>query len=80
MPLYDFRCPKCGLEFEVSRPFIRATEPAQCPQDNEPAERVFTMPVSFVKGGASPAPTPSPSAALDAHGHGHSHGPGTHTH
>jgi putative FmdB family regulatory protein len=82
MPLYDFRCPKCGLAFEVSRPFSRATDPAQCPQDGETAERVFTMPVSFVKGGASQAPVESPSAAIDHHGHshGHSHGPGTHTH
>jgi putative FmdB family regulatory protein len=82
MPLYDFRCPKCGLEFEVSRPISRATEAAQCPQDGETAERVFTMPVSFVKGGASEVPAPSPSAALDQHGHshGHSHGPGSHTH
>jgi putative FmdB family regulatory protein len=82
MPLYDFRCPKCGLEFEVSRPISRATEAAQCPQDGETAERVFTMPVSFVKGGSSAPPVESPSSAIDAHGHshGHSHGPGSHTH
>ena len=84
MPLYDFKCPKCGAEFEVSRPFSRATEPALCPQDGETAERVFTMPMSFVKGAAMQAITSSPSAAIDqhahSHGHGHSHGPGTHTH
>jgi putative FmdB family regulatory protein len=80
MPLYDFHCPKCGLEFEVSRPFSRATEPVQCPQDGETAERLFTMPVAFVKGAATETATPSPSAAIDHHGHGHSHGPGTHTH
>jgi len=81
MPIYDFHCPKCGLDFEVSRPFSRATEPAECPQDGEAAERVFTMPVSFVKGGSTPA-AESPSAAIDQHGHshGHSHGPGGHTH
>ena len=83
MPLYDFRCPKCGLEFEVSRPFSRATEPASCPQDGETAERVFTMPVAFVKGGASdPAASPPPMGGGHDHGpgHGQSHGPGTHTH
>lgn len=83
MPIYDFKCPTCGLEFEVSRPFSRATEPAECPQDGATAERVFTMPVSFVKGGASPN-VESPSAAIDQHAHGHdhghSHGPGGHTH
>ena len=31
MPLYDFRCRQCGLEFEVSRPISRATEPGLCP-------------------------------------------------
>jgi putative FmdB family regulatory protein len=52
MPLYDFRCPKCGLEFEVSRPFSRATEPAMCPQDGSESKRVFTMPMTFVPGSA----------------------------
>ena len=79
MPLYDFRCPKCGLEFEVSRTFSRATEPANCPQDGTPAERVFTMPVSFVRGAASD-PAASPPAGGHEHDHGHSHGHGTHTH
>ena len=40
MPTYDFHCPKCGLDFEVQRPFSRATEPAKCPTDGAEAERV----------------------------------------
>jgi putative FmdB family regulatory protein len=81
MPLYDFRCPKCGLEFEVSRPFSRTTEPANCPQDGTEAERVFTMPVSFVRGGSNdPAASPPAGGSDHDHGHGHSHGPGGHTH
>jgi len=84
MPLYDFRCNKCGIEFEVSRPFSRATEPAFCPQDNTPAERIFTMPMSFTKGGAlEPQSLPSPPVGGHGHSHGpggHSHGPGSHTH
>ena len=83
MPLYDFHCPKCGIDFEVSRPFSRATEPALCPQDNEVAERVFTMPMSFTKGAAieQAQSVPSPPLGGHSHGaHGHTHGPGTHTH
>jgi putative FmdB family regulatory protein len=80
MPLYDFHCPKCGIDFEVSRPFSRATEPAYCPQDNEVAERVFTMPTSFTKGAALDVSQSVPSPPAGGHSHGHSHGPGTHTH
>lgn len=85
MPLYDFRCPKCGLQFEVSRPISKATDPAACPQDGTAAERVFTMPMTFVKGdpNASSLPSSPSPGGLDHghdHGHGHSHGPGSHTH
>jgi putative FmdB family regulatory protein len=78
MPLYDFRCPKCGLDFEVSRPISRATEPASCPQDGSAAERVFTMPITYIKGGASMPPASDADAGGDSHGH--SHGPGGHSH
>jgi putative FmdB family regulatory protein len=83
LPLYDFRCPKCGLEFEVSRPISRASEPAHCPQDNTESERVFTMPMTFMRGSAGetpPSPPPGGSSAGHGHDHGHTHGPGTHTH
>jgi putative FmdB family regulatory protein len=82
MPLYDFRCPKCGLEFEVSRPFSRATEPAFCPQDNTQSERVFTMPMTFVKSDPNAVPPPPSGAGADHDHdhHGHSHGPGGHVH
>jgi len=87
MPLYDFRCPECSLEFEVSRPISRASEPATCPQDGATAERIFTMPMTFTRGGADSAslPVPPPSPGMSGHGHshgpgGHTHGPGSHTH
>ena len=85
MPLYDFKCPTCGLAFEVSRPISKATEPVSCPNDGSVATRVFTMPVAFVKGGttgsgdAAGGETSTPSFGHD-HGHGHSHGPGGHVH
>ncbi len=80
MPLYDFHCPKCGLDFEVSRPRSEAANPVNCPQDGSEATRIFT-PLAFVKpGGAESAAPPPPAPGLDGHGHGHSHGPGGHTH
>jgi len=78
VPRYDFRCSHCGRQFELSRPFSQAADPAQCPDDGSPAERVFTMPMTFVKRGSDPAADTSAPAG-DA-GHGHSHGPGGHTH
>ena len=80
MPTYDFHCPKCGLNFEIQRPFSRATEPAACPTDGAEAERVFTMPMTFVPGAADDAAAAMPDMSAFDHGHGHSHGPGGHTH
>ena len=79
MPLYDFRCPKCGLEFEVTRPISRASEPALCPWDKTASERVFKMPTTFVRGGArtptlSEDGTPGPGRHMPGPG-GHSHTP-----
>ena len=80
MPTYDFHCPKCGLDFEVQRPISKATDPATCPTDGEQAERVFTMPMTFLPGSAEDPATAMPDFDMHDHGHGHSHGPGTHTH
>jgi putative FmdB family regulatory protein len=80
MPRYDFRCSVCGRQFELSRPFSQATDPAQCPDDGGAAERVFTMPMTFVKGAENAPPNEVPSAGGGDMGHGHSHGPGGHTH
>jgi putative FmdB family regulatory protein len=82
MPLYDYRCPKCGLEFEISRPISRATDAAFCPLDGSESERVFTMPMTFVKGGTNTESgepnesAQSPAASGWSH-FGHSHGAGT---
>jgi len=85
MPLYDFRCPKCGLEFEVSRPFSRADEPTNCPQDGTESERLFSMRVAFVHRGGASEPSDSETGGFGGLGHdhgpgGHSHGSGGHTH
>jgi len=30
MPIYEYYCDNCGLEFEVLRPVSRSSEPAIC--------------------------------------------------
>ena len=76
MPRYDFLCPKCGRAFEVLRPVSQAAEPAFCPQDGAQSERVFTMPMTLIKGAQTGAPDSSPPLPQ----HGHSHGPDSHVH
>ena len=63
----------------------QATDPALCPDDGSTADRVFTMPLTYVKGAASGSDgdaggLPSSGAGDFDAGHGHSHGPGGHTH
>jgi putative FmdB family regulatory protein len=80
MPLYDFRCPKCGLEFEVSRPMNRSDEPAFCLMDGTECERVLSMPVTFVKSDPTlPAPPANEQSTGWSH-FGHTHGPGAGAH
>ena len=84
MPLYDFKCPKCGLQFEVSRPMSKASDPALCPNDSEPSERVWRA--TIVIGGSSSSDSDGgdlggmPDFGGDDHGHGHSHGGHDHFH
>jgi putative FmdB family regulatory protein len=84
MPLYDFRCKNCGLEFEVSRPLARATDPAFCPMDSSEADRVFTMPGTFIRnnpGDSVPKPPTTPQGGGWSHfGHSHGAGAGGHSH
>jgi putative FmdB family regulatory protein len=44
MPIYEFRCPKCELEFEVVQGMKEKHE-APCPEcGNEETKRVFSIP------------------------------------
>lgn len=43
MPLYAFRCPRCG-SFEQRRAVAQATEQCPCPACGTPARRRFTVP------------------------------------
>ena len=80
MPHYDFRCPQCGLEYEVSRPISRATDPAPCPTDATPGERVFAPVPMLVRGGSTPtaweAYKASPNAPMNQADMGVIKGPG----
>lgn len=81
MPIYDFRCPKCGRVFEVSRPRSEAGNPALCPDDGTEGVRNFAS-VGILRGASESSNSEDDDLGGfgDGHGHGHSHGPGTHTH
>ena len=39
MPIYEYRCPDCGYEFESIRPVSRADDPIDCKACGKPATR-----------------------------------------
>jgi putative FmdB family regulatory protein len=84
MPLFDFRCDQCGLEFEVSRPLSRAEEPAFCPVDNAACERIESSSGAFVRQSERPPGDlprrPQPSGGFAHFGHSHGPGAGAHSH
>lgn len=43
MPVYEFVCEDCG-PFETSRSFAESSDPADCPECEEEAKRVYSMP------------------------------------
>jgi putative FmdB family regulatory protein len=53
MPRYEFRCRACGSTFEVNRPMVEASAPAQCPAGH--ADTVKLLAVGGL-GGSAPAP------------------------
>jgi putative FmdB family regulatory protein len=81
MPMYGFRCPQCGLEFEVARPMRLAGDPATCPMDGTVSQRIFA-PVATIGGAKQEQkepPAPKPQSGGFSH-FGHSHGPGVAAH
>jgi len=88
MPLYDYTCERCGLQFEVSRSFKDADVPADCPVCAKPAKRQLSVPMAtFTRGAAAeslrrqPLDGGAPRPSRWSH-HGHSHGAsdGSHSH
>jgi putative FmdB family regulatory protein len=47
MPTYDYRCPKCGNEFEVFQS-ISAPPNANCPVCGEPAKRMISTGIGVI--------------------------------
>ena len=48
MPLYEYRCPKCGTEFELMRRMGEMNNPAPCPKCGVVAERLVSAAASKV--------------------------------
>ena len=41
MPLYEYKCTKCGNDYEVIKGFSEDADHDVCPECHSPAERVF---------------------------------------
>jgi putative FmdB family regulatory protein len=42
MPIYEYLCPKCRMEFEIRRSFSEADKPAVCPKCNSEAQKLIS--------------------------------------
>jgi len=42
MPIYEFECPKCSTQFELTRPMSKAGSAASCPKCKAKARRKFS--------------------------------------
>jgi putative FmdB family regulatory protein len=83
MPTYDFQCTSCEAVFETFRSFAQGTDDVVCPEDGEPATRLFSPPMDMIVYGSknsSPTTQVRPPGPPAGGGHGHSHGPGGHSH
>ena len=49
MPIYEYKCPKCGLKFELLRPMSKANEDAPCPTCKNGAKRAVSSFAAFTK-------------------------------
>ncbi len=42
MPIYEYWCPQCRREFELTRPMSEADKPATCPQCGGQAQKLVS--------------------------------------
>ncbi|MEK7281660.1 MAG: zinc ribbon domain-containing protein [Chloroflexota bacterium] len=64
MPIYEYRCAKCGREFELMRKLSEMDEPASCPQCGSPGKRLvsaFASKVGFYIKSPDKSPFRKPS-------------------
>ena len=43
MPLYEYFCPPCNIQFEVLRPVSKMDDPAVCPSGHTTNNRVLSL-------------------------------------
>ena len=43
MPIYEYRCSKCGIDFELIRRMDEMSKPALCPQCGAEAEKLISV-------------------------------------
>jgi putative FmdB family regulatory protein len=94
LPLYEYHCPTCGAQFEVSRPVSKMDDPVACPSDGAAALRLFSLTAGLIGGrgkieGADDDPTKSgkpakpgktPPSGWSHFGHSHAPGAAGHAH
>ncbi len=59
MPIYEYRCPKCNLEFELRRGFNESDAEILCPRCG--AKGPIRLLSRFAGGGSAERCAPSPS-------------------
>ncbi len=64
MPLYEFRCPRCG-SFEAHRDLTHAGGPTPCPSCAAPAPRVYTAPRTSPRSGSLSGASRADRARID---------------
>lgn len=49
MPIYEYRCSSCGVQFERRQPYGDTTIPL-CPQGHDAVQRLYSVPGVVFKG------------------------------
>jgi putative FmdB family regulatory protein len=50
MPLYEYYCPPCGIQFELLRPMSQMDEVAVCPSGHTTNNRILSLFAPIMKG------------------------------